>query len=354
RFKQQKYYDHLVQFIKLVRQCLQFELTVEEVEDIRSGFISWVQTYETYYYQMNPERLPAVPLTIHALLHIADSIIQAGPVWAAWAFPMERYCGALQPAIANRRFPYASLNRHVLDRARLDQIKLRYGQAVKTELRLSPPRALTSGTSITGYDTCVLLPARRAVVLERGPRDKLVSALGTRFDTLTAADLRRGLPLEVQEWAKVRILPDGDTIRTSSLDAGSQDGRDASYVRYELLVDTNRRYRNRPIQLVKRTFYGQLQHILQFTLSADASCGLLTPTPLVFAVIQACKIEQSDDALDIHYYTRLGSLDYVDITTIQCVVGRIKDRGRYAIIDRSGTLSRALYIGEAGMQDGDG
>ncbi|KAI0691672.1 hypothetical protein C8Q76DRAFT_585659, partial [Earliella scabrosa] len=60
------------------------------------------------------------------LLHIADSILEAGPVWTAWAFPMERYCGSLQPAIRNRRFPYASLNRYVLDKARLDQIKLKF------------------------------------------------------------------------------------------------------------------------------------------------------------------------------------------------------------------------------------
>ncbi|KAI0749041.1 hypothetical protein C8Q74DRAFT_1171750, partial [Fomes fomentarius] len=53
------------------------------------------------------------------LLHIVDSILAAGLVWTSWAFPMERYCGALQPAIRSRHYPYASLNRYVLDSAHL-------------------------------------------------------------------------------------------------------------------------------------------------------------------------------------------------------------------------------------------
>ncbi|EIN05118.1 hypothetical protein PUNSTDRAFT_29474, partial [Punctularia strigosozonata HHB-11173 SS5] len=60
------------------------------------------------------------------LLHIAASIRATGPVWASWAFPMERYCGSLQPAITSRRFPYASINRHVLNDARLSHIMLTY------------------------------------------------------------------------------------------------------------------------------------------------------------------------------------------------------------------------------------
>ncbi len=106
--------------------------------------------YARYYYQNDPQRLSATPLMIHALLHIADSILDAGPVWVAWAFPMEQYCGSLQPAIRNRRFPYASLNRYILDKARLDQIKLRYGPVVSRQLKLQPPPVVRSGTSIEG------------------------------------------------------------------------------------------------------------------------------------------------------------------------------------------------------------
>ena len=48
--------------------------------------------------------------------------------------------------------------------------------------------------------------------------------------------------------------------------------------------------------------------------------------------------------LDINFYTNLGRYEVVDITSIQCLVRRVKDRGQWAIIDRSGALARAIYI----------
>ena len=76
------------------------------------------------YYQHDPQRVATCPLTIHALLHIADSIKAIGPVWATWAFPIEHFCGSLLPAVKSRCFPYASLDRHVTEGAQLLQIKL--------------------------------------------------------------------------------------------------------------------------------------------------------------------------------------------------------------------------------------
>jgi hypothetical protein len=78
------------------------------------------------------------PVTIHALLHIADSIEFCGPVWCYWAFPMERYCNRLKPAIRSRRFPYAALDRYVLEDAQLTQIKAFYD--LSDELALQPLR----------------------------------------------------------------------------------------------------------------------------------------------------------------------------------------------------------------------
>ena len=77
------------------------------------------------YYQYMPERISACPLTIHALLHIADGIEKCGPVWTYWAFPMERYCSVLQQAVLNsRRHPFQTLHRFVAEDAQLTQIRL--------------------------------------------------------------------------------------------------------------------------------------------------------------------------------------------------------------------------------------
>jgi hypothetical protein len=76
------------------------------------------------YYQYSPDRLSTCTVTVHALLHIADSIEASGPMWAYWAFPMERYCGSLTPAIRSRRFPFPSLDRYITELAQLTQIKM--------------------------------------------------------------------------------------------------------------------------------------------------------------------------------------------------------------------------------------
>ena len=96
------------------------------------------------YYQLSPARLSTCPLTIHALLHIADGIMACGPVWAYWAFPMERYCAQLQRAVFNsRRHPYATLDKYIVENAMLTHLKLRYN--ISSELSLKPQPNETFG-----------------------------------------------------------------------------------------------------------------------------------------------------------------------------------------------------------------
>jgi hypothetical protein len=140
--------------------CLQFEITDTEIDRLHTGFVAWVQEYEEYivtsfflqplsqvlnlllffcsiYYQYNPSCISACPFIIHALLHITDSIEAMGPVWRYWAFPMEHYCGLLQPAIRSCCFPYALIDKFVIENAQVPQIKVVYNKS--KELTLCPP-----------------------------------------------------------------------------------------------------------------------------------------------------------------------------------------------------------------------
>jgi len=62
-----------------------------------------------------------------------------GPVWAYWAFPMERYCGDIGRNIKSRRFPYATINKYITSQAQLTQVTLLYG--LHDQLSLRPPRS---------------------------------------------------------------------------------------------------------------------------------------------------------------------------------------------------------------------
>lgn len=48
RFLQDKYYDHFIDFVRLITICLRFELTTADVEEVRRGFVCWVRKYEEY------------------------------------------------------------------------------------------------------------------------------------------------------------------------------------------------------------------------------------------------------------------------------------------------------------------
>ncbi|KAJ6592451.1 hypothetical protein B0H19DRAFT_1204792 [Mycena capillaripes] len=319
KFTRRVYYDHFINFVKLIHLCLQFKYSKGDIAQIRTGFAQWVQQYEKLYYQYSPSRLSTCPLTIHALLHIADGIEAAGPVWAYWAFPMERFCGRLQPCIKSRRFPFASIDGHVVAMAQLSIVKVQHA----LDLCLGPPKVeLANGAFQHPSCTCALLPPRR-LSGEFNPLDaelarKIVICLATRYDQ-SLGTIRKYFDANgVEQWGKVQRLDGGDRMLASSMIAEAEDRRDATYVRYALLVDVNaRRARLAPkFELV--TFYGQLQNIFVITAKND---------------------------LDMHYYQKNGPVEVVDITTIQCLVGRMKttDNRHWVLLDRSGTLARPYH-----------
>ena len=48
RFRNIKYFKHFVKLVRLLNLCLQFEISDDEIEEIRKGFIEWVEEYEKY------------------------------------------------------------------------------------------------------------------------------------------------------------------------------------------------------------------------------------------------------------------------------------------------------------------
>jgi hypothetical protein len=57
-------------------------------------------------------------------------------------------------------------------------------------------------------------------------------------------------------------------------------------------------------------------------------------TTTILAVIQSVIPTLENN---IYYYKELGVIE-VDLTTVECVVGRIWDQGRWAIVDRSDNI----------------
>ena len=116
-----------------------------------------------------------------------------------------------------------------------------------------------------------------------------------------------------------------------------------------MYIDKHVKKNKRKPEYELKTFYGQIEHIYAVTFTdpqAKKRLNLLQDTVILVA-LRPCVLDDqaAPFGLDIHYYSRMGALDIVDVTTVQCLVGRIPiGNGRWAIIDRSGSLARALVV----------
>jgi hypothetical protein len=79
-------------------------------------------------------------------------------------------------------------------------------------------------------------------------------------------------------------------------------------------------------------FFGQLDRILLLKLPSAQRLNLDEPTTVIVALIKEVKATLRNG---IYYYKNIGVDEVVDLSMLQCVVGRIQDRGEWAIIDRS-------------------
>lgn len=117
-----------------------------------------------------------------------------------------------------------------------------------------------------------------------------------------------------------------------------------------MYVDIHERRRNLAPEFQLKTFYGQLEHIfaIKFTNPRNGTT-LMLDEPLhdtaIIAAIRTCVLKPQDtnlSSLDFNFYLNMGSRHFVDITSVQCLVGRVVDGDSWGIIDRSGSLVRAV------------
>lgn len=149
-------------------------------------------------------------------------------------------------------------------------------------------------------------------------------------------------------------------LASSMMNADPDDRRDATYVRvrplnkfpfsclkclkYVLLADINAKYKHIAPRFEPVTFYGQLQHICVVKLPLAPELKLKKEETLILAAVRRCEIEAKND-LDMHHYRKEGGIEVVDMSTIQCLVGRLQttDKKHWVVIDRSGDLARPYY-----------
>ena len=102
-----------------------------------------------------------------------------------------------------------------------------------------------------------------------------------------------------------------------------------SILQYTQLVDQYAHHRRRTSDFEVQNFFGQLKCILLVELLLAQELNVAAPTTVILALIQEVKATLRDG---IYYYKEFG---IVDLSTVQCIVGRIRDQTEWAIVDQS-------------------
>jgi hypothetical protein len=97
--------------------------------------------------------------------------------------------------------------------------------------------------------------------------------------------------------------------------------------------------KNKRLDMVLESFFGELQRVVKIDLLATSHLNLKEPQTVFYAVVKQCNAKESREGF--WEYKELGGLEAVDLGLVQCVVGRILDRGKWVIIDRSGERAHA-------------
>ena len=172
----------------------------------------------------------------------------------------------------------------------------------------------------------------------------------------TVSDMKRYVPIRMDEFKRIKIHDRDEMVRTADLLNGvGKRCRDNTFIKvscinipiclshvnikqYTVQVDKNTNDPRAPVVLEWKEFYGRLVRILAFSLAANCPYQDATATPPTHIVTLIAPVppRRSRNRLGMQFYKgdKLETPKIVDLACVQCVVGRIKDRDMWALVDR--------------------
>jgi len=195
------------------------------------------------------------------------------------------------------------------------------------------------------------------------------SCLHTRYGVVPKrqGQFWKDLPNEFDAYKQATIT-NGDRVRAAHHQGvvyeRDPDHRDATFVRvsghqilqfshrsvpitlqYSLVRDMHEKKPNVPPVFKGTEYFGQLISILVIELPPGIIPSIAQSKTHALAIISTRDTE-TETRLRIPYYTepKEAKVHAVDMTTLMCLVGRVRDGRQWAIVDRSGDMARAEFV----------
>ena len=184
---------------------------------------------------------------------------------------------------------------------------------------------------------------------DKGSRDRFWEHLPATFEVYKQATVANGDRVRAADH-QGHVEHDTDHrdatfVRVSDLDPSQTPTIQSPSPQYTLLRDIYEHIPSRKPVFRGTEYFGQLKKILIVELSPATIPSITQPKRVVLAIIGP-RETTNETSLRIPYYAEPTKVTprAVDMNTVMCLVGRIKDRGQWAIVDRSGDTARAEFI----------
>jgi hypothetical protein len=78
-------------------------------------------------YRFEMDRISACLLTVHALIHLHNDTLHAGPLSRIWEYVTERFMGKIAQSITSRQYPFSQLAKTVKKMEQVKMVVFKYG-----------------------------------------------------------------------------------------------------------------------------------------------------------------------------------------------------------------------------------
>ena len=202
------YYAHFCKLVRAMRIIQQHHIRADDLRLAGNLLRSFVEEFETFYYQRKVGRLHFCRQSIHALLHLAPEVTRIGPPICSSQWTMERTIGNLGEEIRQPSNPYANLSQRGLLRCQVNAL-----MAMMPDLG-PPPPSLPRGAVDLGQGYVLLRAQDR---YDRLMRPQEAGAFLYYLRRAAAEGSSESLDCnwcpKVTRWARLR-LPNGQVARS--------------------------------------------------------------------------------------------------------------------------------------------
>jgi hypothetical protein len=352
-----EYLEHWITLIRAYDLCLKWEMTHQDLIQMRSLILEFVQRFKVLYLDCDnhPKRPMLYSTNIHGLLHLHDQIRDCGPMFAWDESSTESYMGAIEPmARSGVKIDESAANATFLE----EMVKILAYARPLVFRAVEKRRELNARAYETEFG--YLLP-----VIETLTASDLTTwqrrLLRQYFRTLLGHNAAITIPpdMEIRKWARYQIKAEVQGQRLSGHKIGSlmsqRPGpvtRASHWIRYQLIDSRD----DRP-----DLFYGEVEFFVSLTLTDVArrttwkrgADGKLIPEDIASPAGSAMDTSDDDNDTVLHSNTtpcehylayvrnwktraldedtgnrrvmflREGPYEFVEVRSIDCSVGRL-------------------------------